>query len=504
VTGEPGGDGQGELPADLASTVVRGATYAGLGFALTQVAALGFYIVMARLAGPSTFGAFAAASLVVGVTSLFAESGMQGALIQRKDRLEEAAATAVFATFGAGILLSLLALVTAPLVGLFFHSHQIGLAAASMSGVLFLNAASAVPDALMQRRMSFLRRVIVDPLNMFAYGLAATIMLSYGWGIWALVAASYIAGVVRVSSAWLLNRWRPNLRLASFEMWRELARFGRHVVASEFLREISTIGNIAILGRALGPAALGQFRFGQRIATQIATPVSVASAYVLYPALARIADDEPRLASAARRSLRIVAVVVFPLAFALPAVGQQLVVLLLGNEWRTAGDVLAALFGVTATLPLIQIAAEIFKAKNAPRYLPRLHGIAAVSSLVLMLAALSWGVVGVAGALSLSSLIVAAYALGVVASLLDSSLPRLTQELAPACVAASGAALVTLLVRTQVPDTESTGSLVAELALEGLTMGWVYIVLLWFVGRRMLREALATVPWHRLGLSRLG
>ena len=273
-------------------------------------------------------------------------------------------------------------------------------------------------------------------------------------------------------------------------------------MASEFLRELSTIGNIAILGRALGPAALGQFRFGQRIATQVATPISVASAYVLYPALARIADDEPRLASAARRSLRIIAVVVFPLAFVLPAVGQRLVVLLLGNQWRTAGDVLAALFGVTATLPLIQIAAEIFKAKNAPRYLPRLHGIAAVTSLVLMLAALPWDIVGVAGALSLSSVIVAAYALAIVASLLGTSLSRLAQELSPACAAAAGAALMTLLVRTQLPSTESTSSLITELALEAITMGWVYMVLLWFLGRRMLREALATVPWQRFRLTR--
>lgn len=502
MTVEPGDDGTREVPADLTSTVVRGAAYAGLGFVLTQVAALSFYVIMARLAGPSTFGAFAAASLVVGVTSLFAESGMQSALIQRHDRLEEAAATAVIATFAAGVLLSLVALVSAPLVGLFFHSHTIGLAAALMSGVLFLNAASAVPDALMQRRMSFLRRVIVDPLNMFAYGLAGTITLAYGWGIWGLVIASYVAGLVRVSSAWLLNRWRPDLRLASVEMWRELARFGRHVVASEFLREISTIGNIAILGRALGATALGQFRFGQRIATQVATPISVASAYVLYPAFARIAHDEPRIASAARRSLRIIAVAVFPFAFVLPAVGRQLVVLLLGSDWRTAGDILAALFGVTATLPLIQTAAEIFKAKGAPRYLPRLHGIAAVSSLVLMLAALPWKAVGVAGAMSLSSLIVATYALAVVASLLATSLRSLVAELAPACAAAAGAAILTLLLRTQLPGTDSSAVLAAQLALEALTMACTYLALLWLVGRDMLREALGTVPWRRFALSR--
>ena len=307
---------------------------------------------MARLAGPEVFGAFAAATALPGFASLFAESGMQGALIQRRDRIEEAAATAVIATFAAGIGLSLVALAMAPLVGLYFDDSEIGLAAAALSGILFLNAITAVPDALMQRRFSFLRRVIVDPLNMLTYGIVSTVLLAAGLGIWGLVIGLYAATIVRVLAAWVLARWRPQLRLASFAMWRELVSFGRHVVASEFLREIGAMVNIALVGRVFGVAPLGQFRFGHRLAAQATTPIVVASAYVLFPAFSRIADDEERLRSAALRSFRVLAVAVFPISLALVPLGAQLVLLLLGDQWEQAGRILAALCGMTAALPL--------------------------------------------------------------------------------------------------------------------------------------------------------
>ena len=199
------------------------------------------YVVLARLASPEVFGTLAAGWTIIGVSSLIAESGMRSALIQRQDRLEEAAATATIATLAAGVALALLAFALSPLVGLFFHSHEVGLVAAALAGVLLMNAATVVPDALLRRRFSFLRRAVVDPINAVTYGVVAAALLAIGLGVWALVIASYASGIVRVTTVWLFIRWRPDLRLASFAMWRELARFARHIVASEFFVEVRGI-----------------------------------------------------------------------------------------------------------------------------------------------------------------------------------------------------------------------------------------------------------------------
>jgi O-antigen/teichoic acid export membrane protein len=87
----------------LGETVVRGISIAGGGYALSQAVTLGFYLALARLATPEDFGLYAAASVVLGVGFLFTDSGMLAALIHRRDRIEEAANTALISTVLAGI-----------------------------------------------------------------------------------------------------------------------------------------------------------------------------------------------------------------------------------------------------------------------------------------------------------------------------------------------------------------------------------------------------------------
>ena len=75
--------------ANLRRRLVRGGTLTTLGLLMSQAISLISFIVLARLAPPATFGAYAAASILVGASMLFTEAGMQAAVIQRADRLQE-------------------------------------------------------------------------------------------------------------------------------------------------------------------------------------------------------------------------------------------------------------------------------------------------------------------------------------------------------------------------------------------------------------------------------
>ena len=130
-------------------TAVRGARLALFGWASAQGITFIAYIVLARLATPADFGEFAAATVVVGVGNLIAESGTMAALINRRDRIEEAASTAFFSLVAGGFLLTLGALTLAPLVGLFYHSSQIGVLSAALSASVLIRMLTIVPDALL-------------------------------------------------------------------------------------------------------------------------------------------------------------------------------------------------------------------------------------------------------------------------------------------------------------------------------------------------------------------
>src|SRR5262245_38711985 len=154
----------------LTRIVVRGVGLAASGFVLTNLLTLAFYIALARLATPHDFGVLAAGSVLVYFSATFVESGLAAALIRRRDNLDEAANTVLIATVAAGAGLSLIALAAAPLVGHFFGSAQITQVAAAMSGMLFVRSLGIVPSTLLQKRFSFVRRVVVTPAGVLGFG----------------------------------------------------------------------------------------------------------------------------------------------------------------------------------------------------------------------------------------------------------------------------------------------------------------------------------------------
>jgi PST family polysaccharide transporter len=452
-------DNTPQPPPSLRRVVIRGTGLAGGGYFLTNLITLGFYVVVARLAPPVVFGTFAAAGIAIGLGNLFSESGMTAALLHRRDRLEEAAATAVFSTLLGGLGLSLLALALAPLIGLYFHSYEIGIVAAAISGMPLFHAARVVPDALLQRRFSFLRKVVIDPMTAVAAGVTSTITLAQGLGVWGLVLSNYVAGVVSVSCSWLFCNWKPDLRKASFAMWRELAAYAKHVVGGELLREVNLGVNTALIGRFLSASALGQFRFAWRISTMAAAPFVSASAYVLLPAFSRVATDEVRFRAASLRSLRALALAVLPLSLFFFPFGEQIAVAVFGEPWRSAGQALTGLCGAAAAMPLLSMSSSIFKAAGRPDMLPRIGALQSVALIVLVVALLRFGIVGVAAGVSLAYLIALAYTLPALARVLAVPMRVLLTHIAAPIGAAVGMTLALYAVQRYAFDVDQGGSL---------------------------------------------
>lgn len=425
-----------ESAPPLARIVLGGVTLTSAGFVLSRVLTFATYLVLARLAAPSVFGDFAAGTIVLGVGSVFVESGMLAALIHRRDRLEEAANTAFAAMILGGAALALCALATAPLIGLVFSSRQIGLVAAAASGILLLGAVKVVPDALLQRRFSFLRRVVVDPIGVTAFGVTSIIALASGLGVWGLVLGTYASQLAQVTASWKASGFRPRPRLASVSMWRELTRYGRHILASTLVDHVTLIVNTVLLGRLVSSSALGQYRYATRFATLPQEFAVSAGSYVLLPAFSRISHDLARFEAAFLRAVRVVLAAVVPLSLLFLPLGTPLVVLLLGERWRPAGAALMALCVASAIGPAGSFAAESVKGAGRPDVLPVLHLLNAVLVIGFMLALAPFGLVGIAAGVSAGTVAATAFSLWRITRVLHLSGRRTVGAIWPPCVAA--------------------------------------------------------------------
>ncbi len=472
---------EGRRRRGLTGTVIRGVGYSGGGFLLGRVITLVTFIVLARLITPEELGQYTSGSILVAFGLMLAGSGMLAALIHREDRLDEAASTATVATICAGVGLTLAGVALAPLLGAFFGSRTVGEVAAVSAGVMLLQSVRTVPRAILQRRFSLVRRVVVEPISMVAFGVASIVATSQGLGVWGLVIGLYAQAFTDAVLSWAMVRWRPRMSQVSFAMWRELVDYGRHVLAGSAIRRFGEQIPVFVAGGFLSQSAVGQLQYANRI---VSTPYSLLVAgvsYVIFPAFARIAGDRDRFAPALLRTLRWSSVLAMPMGLMLAPLGEPLAIIAFGQQWALAGEITAA---ICLFIPAQTIAAEIgegFKAAGIPSKRTLVNAIAVASGAVAMLALTPLiGLFGVGIGISVDAIAGAAVAISLASRTMEIPVRSFLVAIAPAAGAALLMTAVLFPLENLVVDAAGHGVLLGLtlLAAEVLVGVAVYLLAL--------------------------
>ncbi|MBL1074073.1 oligosaccharide flippase family protein [Nocardia sp. 2] len=395
----------------LSGRIGRVAAASAVALVVGEIVTLGQTIALARLLSPAEVGIFAAGTVLTMLLTTFVEGGLRAGLVQRPDRVADAAETVFYASFVNGTLMALGAVAAAPLIGMIFDSNTIGLVAASTAGFLLLFSLTNVPEALLQREFSVKRRIIVGPAVSVSFATVSVTMAALGFGVWSMVVGTYASYVVWVILTWWLARWRPGRGRASFRLWRELARYGSPVVVNMLGARAQGMIEAAVVGRGLDSAALGHYRYGQRIAQIPVRFIVEVGAFSLFPAFSRIAEDSDRsrLAQAYLRAIRLATVGAVALTGLVLALGQPAVVLVFGEPWREAGAVVVAMAGLGLGKAWMSVSEEAIKGTGRTGLLNWQTATELVLGIGLLLAGIHFfGLVGVGLATSVTALLVAA------------------------------------------------------------------------------------------------
>jgi O-antigen/teichoic acid export membrane protein len=353
------------------------------------------------------------------------------------------------------------------------------LVAAAMAGYLLINELAMVPNALLQRRFSYVRRVVLAPAVALVTGGVAIAALASGLGTWAFVIGAYAGAVTDTTLSWLFVRWSPCFADVRYSTWRELARYGRHVLASGAMTRADYDGRTAIVGHFLGTASVGAYALAYRLALQPLALLKNGFSYVLFPALTRIADDPDRLRGASIRTLRWSTTAAFPMVAILVALAHPAVALVFGSRWHEAATALRWMALYAGGGVVLSVAAETWKAVGEPKWLARSTALAAGTTLAFTAALLPFGVAGPAAAVTIGTTVAAAYALFVLARTIGVSVWRLVQVLvAPTISAAAAGIAAGALVSMTDPAGQTTGDGIALLAVCGLVGLAVYGLLI--------------------------
>lgn len=484
----------------LGSRLRRGAQFAAVALIFTQMISLVQTVFVARLLTVEEIGVFTAGTLFANFAVTIADGGMRAALIQRETDVEKATETAFWASLVTGVIMAGFTLAASPFMAMFFGDDEmVGLVCAATCGTLLIHSLVNVPEALLQRRFNFKRRLIVDPLTAGSFAVVTVTLAFAGFGVWGMVIGLYASQLATLISCWVMCKWRPGRTRPSYRIWRELANFSFPLIVSNLTDRSRDLVQQGLIGRTLDVAALGQYRYGRRIGVLPGTAIIQVASYVLFPAFSRIAADAKRFHDGFLRSLRALWTVTMPFSAMLIALGQPMIVVLLGEEWRPAGLFVAAMAGYGPGAAMSAIGMESIKGAGKSRRIHVLTGLSIVLGLGLLIALLPLGLVGVGIAVSVDAAVGGFVSLLLARDLAKVSWRELFRVLVPALLASAVAGVAVGFLEHTVVQADQLPILLGLLALAGETLLLLAIFagVLFLIDPQSIREILSAVRKRR-------
>jgi O-antigen/teichoic acid export membrane protein len=336
----------------ISSRIQRAALWTGINSFLMRFAQFGVGVAVARLVAPRDFGVFAVALTVHAVIMNFSELGVSAALIRAKDEDVDRMAPTVFtiALLSSAALTALMYAAADPLASA-LGAPDAATAIRVLSFTVLLGGLTAVPYALLVRGFRQDKRFAADACN-FAVSTAAVIgMALAGMGASGL-ALSKLAGQ---ATSWIVliilisPRFRPGWSLSQA---RSILGFSVPLAGASAVAFALANADYAVVGRLLGPLALGLYMLAYNIA---GWPVSIFGMLVnevVLPALAHVREDLASLPHRLALVFGLSSAAVLPVSALCLVLANPLVVSVYGSRWAAAAQVLAVLgmFGASRVL----------------------------------------------------------------------------------------------------------------------------------------------------------
>lgn len=324
---------------DLHAKISTGLRWSVLNSLVGRLVSVASGIVMARLLVPEDFGVYASALLVINILFGVNDLGLLLAVVRWPGDLRVAARTGMTLATGNSVLLYGLVFALAQPFAAFMGAPQAAPLLQVLCLTIVLDGLTTVPHGLLIRAFAQ-KRLAGSEFAAMPIGITTGLTLAVlGAGPWALV-GGYLAGnVVTAALIWLRA---PLKVLPGFDATaaRWMLAYGGPLAATSLLEYVLLNADYLIIGRMLGPVALGFYLLAYNISNWPVAIISDAVRRVSIAGFARLEQDEARLRDGFRQTFTVMVTVSLPLVLVLAVLAQDVVGVLYGSKWLPAAQVL--------------------------------------------------------------------------------------------------------------------------------------------------------------------
>lgn len=330
--------------------------WSAVDLAARQVVQFGVSIILARLLTPEDFGVIAILIFFSSFSTVFLQSGLSVALIQRQTTTHEEETAFFWLNLSVALIFGILLGVIGGPVARFYETPVLEPLMWVAAGQILLTALAAVHAALLTRSLEFRKLALIGLSSSLVSGAVGVTAALLGWGIWALAAQMLSGAAVVAIVTWIVCRWRPGLRFRPTAL-RPLFGFASWVSLGSILDVLYTHGFSLLVGKLYGARDLGLYNRAQSTQLLPSSVLSQIIGRIALPIFSARGSEPEALARGLRMAIGFSMLLNLPIMAGLALLSEEVILVLFGEQWVSCAPILSilALGGMLAPVHLLNL-----------------------------------------------------------------------------------------------------------------------------------------------------
>lgn len=365
----------------------------GLQFAST--------IVLARLLVPGDFGLVAMAAAVVSLAEVIRDFGLSSAAIQSKTLSDDERTNLFWANTGLGLLCTMLAILAAPLIVLLYGDDRLLTVVFALSASFLIGGLNTQFKADLTRRMRFKALATVD-VSCVTIGIVAGVIGALaGMEYWAIILQQLTTTLVSFLLCAAFSRWKPGLPRRGVSI-RRFMKFGGGLLGTQAISYVTKNVDSIAIGVVWGAGPLGLYDRAYQLLMTPLNQINAPMTRVALPVLSKIQDETKRYQRYLLKA-QLVGAYLTASVFAVSAgLAVPLVAVLFGERWAGVAPIFAILAIGGVFRAIAQISYWMYLSLGLTGAQLRMFLAVRPIMVVVMLAGVPWGPIGVAAGQTLA------------------------------------------------------------------------------------------------------
>jgi O-antigen/teichoic acid export membrane protein len=319
----------------LKQQAAKGILWSGLSNGLQQLLGVAFGIILARILSQEDYGLMGMLAIFSGIALAIINSGFSVALTNKQDAAHRDYNAVFWFTVLAGAALYILLFFSAPLIGWYFKRPEL----IPLARFLFLNflisGMGTASYTVLFKKLMIKQQALIDVTSMIIALSIGTTMAFHGFAYWALATQVVVQYSVASILRFIIAPWKPTLHI-DFAPLKPIFSFSFKLLLTTIFIQINNNLFGVIFGKLYGANQVGIYNQGQKWMGMGQQFIGGTITYITQPLLVQVHENQARQIHAFRKLIRFGAFISFPLMLGLAFVGEEFIVIAIGEKWLSS------------------------------------------------------------------------------------------------------------------------------------------------------------------------